>query len=185
MTRARLARTFGLTGLWLALVLTVGAWLGLWLTLAPARAALNAADAQLLTLNTQLTEARRTLAPLDPLGRPETLEAVQALAGLARGAQASAVLGAVLPEQTLRDAVTLTGQWETALRMRPPLPALAEAQQTVQDWRGRVQFLRGRLTLTLVAFGLVFTLLGAWFAAGQWALYRLASEVGGGEEEGR
>ena len=95
------------------------------------------------------------------------------------------MVGAVLPDQTLRDAVTLTGQWESALQMRPPLPALAEAQQTVQDWRGRVQFLRGRLMLALVAFGSVFTLLGAWFAAGQWALYRLASEVGGGEEEGR
>lgn len=176
MTRLRAARQLGLTGLWLAAVFTVGAWLGMALTLAPARAALNVAGTQLQALETRLGEAQTALAPFDLLARPQTLEAVQALARLAQDAQNNPLLGYVVPEGVRRDAAALTATWETALRDRPPLPALADAQRAVRGWRGHVAFLQGRLTLTLVAFGVIATLLGAWVAAGQWALYRLADE---------
>ncbi|OLV18324.1 hypothetical protein BOO71_0006067 [Deinococcus marmoris] len=57
------------------------------------------------------------------------------------------------------------------------LPALAEARESAAAWRQTVERTGRRLTLGAWAVCLGFTLLGAWFAVGQWALYRLAQEA--------
>ncbi|MDV6372994.1 hypothetical protein [Deinococcus arenicola] len=174
--RHRLARRVGLGGLWLAAVLVLSAWLGVFITLIPLRAALERTDQQLVTLETRLGAVQATLAPFDPLADPQTLEAVGALRRLAEGARAAPFLDRALGKDALDSAVTLTTGWETALRTRPPLPALAEARESAAAWRQTVQRTATQLTLGAWALCGLFTLLGAWFAAGQWALYRLAGE---------
>lgn len=174
--RLRLAREFGRTGVWLALVLTVSMWMAVAVALTPARTALGSAERQLLELDARLADAQTTLAPFDVLARPETLGAIQTLNDLAERAQALPLVDTMFGQQNLRDAVTLTADWQTTLRNRPPLPALNEARQEVQDWRGRVKGFQERLTFIGLAFCLLFTLLGTWFGAGQWALYQRATE---------
>lgn len=172
--RYRLARTLGLTGVWLAVALTLIAWLGVFVTLTPARLALQQAEAQLGTLDHQLEGAQAALAPFDLLSRPETLSAVQTLGQLAQGAQRTPLVGLLLDPAALNSAVTLTRDWEVTLKDRPPLPALTDARGTVQGWQARLHTWQRHLTWLGLGFGLLFTLLGAWFAAGQVALYRAA-----------
>lgn len=163
-------------GVWLALVLTVAAWLALALALTPVRAALHGAEQQLAELDSRLADAQTTLAPFDLISRPEALGAVRTLNSLAQQAETTPIVNSLFGKEHLRDAVSLTGQWETALQDRPPLPALTDAREAVQDWKTRVQHFRERLTLLALGAGFLFTLLGAWFAAGQWALCRQAQE---------
>lgn len=174
--RLVLAREFGRTGVWLALVLTVSAWVSVGLTLAPARAALNGAQHQLSELDSRLQDAQAALAPFDLLSRPETLGAVKTLNDLAKQAESIPLVNHLFGKDNLRDAVALTADWEQNLQDRPPLPALADAREAVQDWRTRVQHFQERLTLLALGACVLFTLLGAWFAAGQWALYQQASQ---------
>lgn len=176
LKRARLARDLGRTGLLLAAVFTAVTWAALAFTFAPARALLDRADTQLTALDARLADAQTALAPFDVLARPETLEAVQGLGDLARRAQAAPLLDLVIPPDTLEGAVTLTREWETALNARPPLPALQAARADVQGWQARVQTLRVRLTGIALLTGALLTLLCAWFAAGQWALWRWAED---------
>ncbi|CAM3517912.1 hypothetical protein [Deinococcus frigens] len=175
--RPRLARTLGLGGLWLAAALVLAVWVGVFTALIPARAVLERTDRQLLTLETRLADAQATLAPFDPLAGPQTLGAVQALNRLAVGARAAPFLDRAFGPEALNAAVTLTAGWEEALKTRPPLPALAEARAAAADGRASVRRMGRRLTLGAWALCGLVTLLGAWFAAGQWALYRLALEA--------
>ncbi|GGR51644.1 hypothetical protein GCM10008959_11150 [Deinococcus seoulensis] len=175
--RRRALRRLGITGLWLAALLTLGAWLGVFLALAPARAALNGAAQSLGTLDRQLADAQATLAPLDLLGRPETQEAARTLRTLAEAARRTPLLDVFIPPATLDAGVNLAREWETGLRDRPPLPALAEARRSVSEWLARVQALQRRLTWLGVGLGALVTLLCAWFAVGQVALIRLVAEV--------
>lgn len=179
--RRRALRRLGVTGLWLAALLTVGAWLGVFLALAPARAALNGAAQSLGTLDRQLADAQATLAPLDLLGRPETQDAARTLRTLAEAAQRTPLLDVFISPATLDAGVTLARQWETDLRGRPPLPTLTDARRSVTEWQAHVQTLQRRLTGLGVGLGLLVTLLCAWFAAGQAALIRLAAEAGPGQ----
>lgn len=172
--RLLLAREFGRTGVWLALVLTVCGWLSLAALLAPTRAALAQAQTQLLELDARLADAQATLAPFDLLSRPELLGTVQTLNHLARRAGETPLVSTMFGQDKLRDAVTLTGDWQATLQDRPPLPALGEARAAVQGWQARVAQFHERLTLLALGAGLLFTLLGAWFALGQWALYQQA-----------
>lgn len=172
--RLVLAREFGRTGVWLALVLTVSGWLSVAALLAPAHAALAQAQTQLLELDARLGHAQSTLAPFDLLSRPELLGTVQTLNNLARRAGETPLVNTMFGQDNLHDAVKLTGDWQAALQDRPPLPALAEARTAVQNWQARLAQFRERLTLLALGVGLLFTLLGAWFALGQWALYQQA-----------
>lgn len=174
--RLRLAREFGRVGVWLALVLTVTLWVGTFAVLTPVRATFMGAQEQLTELDARLANVQATLAPFDALSRPETLAAVNTLNDLAETVQRTPVIDSLFGRQNLQDAVNLTAQWQDTLQDRPPLPALADARQGVQDWQVRVKALQERLTFIGVAFCLLFTLLGAWFAAGQWALYQQATE---------
>ena len=174
--RLRLAQEFGRVGVWLALVLTVTLWFGTFAVLTPMRAALNSAHGQLLQLDARLQNVQDTLAPFDALSRPETLVAVNTLNDLALTAQQTPLIDNLFGKQNLQDAVNLTAQWQDTLQDRPPLPALADARNAVQAWQGRVKALQERVTLMGLGFCVLFTLLGAWFAAGQWALYQRASE---------
>ena len=174
--RLRLAQEFGRVGVWLALVLTVTLWFGTFAVLTPMRAALNSAHGQLLELDARLQNVQDTLAPFDALSRPETLVAVNTLNDLALTAQQTPLIDNLFGKQNLQDAVNLTAQWQDMLQDRPPLPALADARKAVQGWQTRVTALQERLTMLGVGFCLLFSLLGAWFAAGQWALYQQARE---------
>lgn len=175
--RCRALRRLGVTGVWLAAVLTVGAWLGVLLALAPARAGLAQADRTLVALDAQLAAAQATLAPFDVLARPGTLDAVHTLSELAGAAQRTPLLGLLFPAGSLADGQALARQWEDTLRARPPLPALGDARQQVDGWRAAVRALHLRLTWLGVGLGALVTLLCAWFAAGQVALIRLAGET--------
>ena len=174
--RLRLAQEFGRVGVWLALVLTVSLWFGTFAVLTPVRAALTTAHGQLLELDARLANVQDTLAPFDALSRPETLAAVNTLNDLAVTAQKTPLIDSMFGKQNLQDAVNLTAQWQETLQDRPPLPALVDARNAVQGWQARVQALQERLTFMGLGFCVLFTLLGAWFAAGQWALYQRATE---------
>ncbi|QFP78048.1 hypothetical protein [Deinococcus sp. AJ005] len=145
--RVRLARSLGLGGLWLAAVLVLAMWVGVFAALIPARAALERADWQLQTLETRLADAQATLAPFDPLADPQTLAAVGALNRLAEGARAAPFLDLAFGKEALNTAVTLTAGWEDALRTRPPMPELAEARESAAAWRQTVERSGRRLTL--------------------------------------
>ncbi|WP_135229763.1 hypothetical protein [Deinococcus fonticola] len=174
--RLHLAQEFGRVGVWLALVLTVSLWFGTFAVLTPVRAALTSAHGQLTELDARLQGVQDALAPFDALSRPETLAAVDTLNGLAQLAQRTPVIDTMFGQQNLQDAVNLTAQWQDTLQDRPPLPALADARKAVQGWQTRITALQERLTMLGVGFCLLFSLLGAWFAAGQWALYQQARE---------
>ncbi|GGK24049.1 hypothetical protein GCM10008955_17040 [Deinococcus malanensis] len=175
-TGLRLARTLGITGLGLSVTVTVATWLGLLMTLAPAQKSLDLALAQLERLESQLATVQRTLAPLEQLGRPQTVAAVRTLADLTQTAQRTPLAGALLGQEMLGNAVALTRAWEEALSQGPGLTGLTEARQTVRHWQEQVRSARRTLDWMAVALGLLVTLLCAWFAAGQWMLYRHARE---------
>ena len=104
--RDRAARRLGLTGLWLAALLTVGAWLGVWVTLAPARATLRDAQATLTRLDGQLADVQASLAPLDVLARPEALEAARTLEVLSEAAGRVPLLTTLFPDGALTRGTT-------------------------------------------------------------------------------
>ncbi|MFC4426683.1 hypothetical protein [Deinococcus navajonensis] len=180
MKRRPLARHLGLTGLWLSLVVLVGLWVAVGLTLVPARLALQEAGTQLTQLDRQLREVEQALLPLDTLGRSQSLAAARSLGQLARTAQDTPVVMALVGQDTLNDALTLTDQW-TRMLAQAPSGRLAGARARVQSWQRHVHAAQHRLTWNTLIVGLVGTLLVVWFAAGQWALYRYAA----GESDGR
>ncbi len=172
--RDRAARRLGLTGLWLAALLTVGAWLGVWVTLAPARATLRDAQATLTRLDGQLADVQASLAPLDVLARPEALEAARTLERLSEAARTVPLLTTLFPDGTLTRSADVARDWRAALEDRGAWPALADARAQVQGWQAQLRALSTRLTLLAVGGAALLTLLCAWFAAGQLALIRLS-----------
>lgn len=188
MVRARkrlaLARTLGLSGLLLSLLCVVGVWVGGALAFVPVQATLHTTQTQLGHLNTQLVQVETAVAPLDALVRPEAQSAVQTLGELARSAQRTPLLGTVFGAENLQRAADLTAQWETVLAGRLPVAqTLTDTRAQLQIWEQWLTRLEQGLRLGALAVGAVLTLLVAWFAAGQWALYRLASGGSAGERE--
>ncbi len=172
--RDRAARRLGLTGLWLAGLLTLGAWLGVWVTLAPARATLRDAQATLTRLDGQLADVQASLAPLDVLARPEALEAARTLERLSEAARTVPLLTTLFPDGALTRSADAAHDWRAALEDRGAWPALADARAQVQGWQAQLRALSTRLTLLAVGGAALLTLLCAWFAAGQLALIRLS-----------
>ncbi|WP_418514473.1 hypothetical protein [Deinococcus sp. RM] len=172
--RDQAARRLGLTGLWLAGLLTLGAWLGVWATLAPARATLRDAQATLTRLDGQLADVQATLAPLDVLARPEALEAARTLEALSEAAGRVPLLTTLFPDGALTRSADAARDWRAALEDRAAWPALADARAQVQGWQAQLRALSARLTLLVVGGAALLTLLCAWFAAGQLALIRLS-----------
>lgn len=180
--RLALARTLGLGGLVLSVLLVTGIWVGGALALVSVQTTLHTAQTQLGHLNTQLGQVETALAPVDALVRPEAQSAVQTLGELVRSAQRTPLLGTVFGAENLQRAADLTAEWETALKGRlPATQSLTDTRVQLQTWQSLLTRLEQSLRLGALAVGGILTLLVAWFAAGQWALYRLAREVGGGE----
>lgn len=171
-------RLLGGVGLGLCALLVLGTW-GLTLTLGPKLGGyLAQADAALGTLDSNLTGLIDALEPLDLLARPETLDAVRALAHLAGQVEDSPFAGLLLGENAgmLDQWQAKLGTWESVLQNRPSVPALREQQAEVRLWLGRVHLAQSWLTPSIWLLNLSALALGAWFAAGQWALLRLANE---------
>ncbi|WP_261663382.1 hypothetical protein [Deinococcus sp. Marseille-Q6407] len=177
----RLARLLGGLGIGLSVLLTLGTW-GLTLIFAPQLAHwLDQASAGLTNLNTGLEQLTASLAPLDLLARPETLDAVRTLGDLAAQARSAPIIGLFLSQngvtdQALQGLQTVAGNWAELLEHRPSLPQLRAEQAEVQGWLTRVQQARQWLTPAVWLLNLGALLLGLWFLAGQWALMRLAGE---------
>lgn len=181
-----MARTLGLSGLLLSALLVTGIWVGGGLAFVPVQATVHTAQTQLGHLNAQLVQVETALAPVDALVRPEAQSAVQTLGELARSAQRTPLLGTVFGADNLQRAADLTAQWQSVLDGRLPVAqTLTDTRAQLQTWQLRLTQLEQGLRLGALAAGAILTLLVAWFAAGQWALYRLAREVGGGEEGAR
>ncbi|NTY00442.1 hypothetical protein [Deinococcus sp. JMULE3] len=176
--RDRAARRLGLSGLWLAGLLTLGAWLGVWATLAPAQAALRDAQVTLTRLDAQLASVQDTLAPLDVLARPETLDAARTLEALSETARSVPLLTTLFPDGALTRSADAARDWRAALEDRAAWPALQDARAQVQAWQAQLRTLTTRLTLLTVGGAALLTLLCAWFAAGQLALIRLSRRGG-------
>lgn len=176
-----LARLLGGLGLGLALLLTLGTW-GLTLTLAPLLGGwLEQAAGGLGTLNGNLNNLIAAVEPLDILARPETLEAVRSLGDLSAQAREAPLIGAFLNSNGVTDAALgevqmVADNWATLLESRPSVPELRGQQAEVQAWLERVQAAQRWLTPLVWLLNLGSLLLGLWFAAGQWALMRLAGE---------
>lgn len=176
-----LARLLGGLGIALALLLTLGTW-GLTLTLVSVLGGwLEQAAAGLGTLNGNLNNLIAAIEPLDILARPETLEAVRSLGDLSAQAREAPLIGAFLNNNGVTDAALgevqmVADNWATLLESRPSVPELRGQQAEVQAWLTRVQTAQRWLTPAAWLLNLGSLLLGLWFAAGQWALMRLAGE---------
>ncbi len=169
---ASLARSLALSGVWLSIFLILSIWVGVVAFLAPAKVALNEAGEQLLQLDNRLTQVQSALTSFDVLTRPEAKKATHSLGVLAQQAQSLPVLQFVLPPETLKEAVILTKQLETAVNTSSPLPALNNTRSNVFLWKERVLSIQKVLTSVVVGIAGLLTFFCLWFALGQIALYR-------------
>lgn len=174
LSRPRLLRRLGVTGLWLAALLTLGAWLGVWAVLSPARATLHGAQVSLAQLDARLARTQETLAPLDVLARPEALDAARTLETLSEAARTVPLLTTLFPDGALTRSADAARDWRAALEDRAAWPALDATRAQVQAWQAQLRTLTTRLTLLTVGGAVLLTLMCAWFAAGQLALIRLS-----------
>lgn len=174
LSRPRLLRRLGVTGLWLAALLTLGAWLGVWAVLSPARTTLHGAQVSLAQLDARLARTQETLAPLDVLARPEALDAARTLETLSEAARTVPLLTTLFPDGALTRSADAARDWRAALEDRAAWPALDATRAQVQAWQAQLRTLTTRLTLLTVGGAVLLTLMCAWFAAGQLALIRLS-----------